>query len=305
MTHIKTAVFPVAGLGSRFLPITKTVPKEMLPLIDRPLISYAVEEAKSAGIEQLIFVSSPDKPMIEQYFQTNVKLENHLFQNRKNSKLRQVQLATLPDPFYKFVYQTSPRGLGHAVWTAREYLRDEPFAVILADDFIHAKKPCLAQMIERHAFTGGNMVATMDVGPQEISAYGCLDYTEIEGNCLKASGMVEKPTPEAAPSTQAVIGRYILQPSVLDELGKTKPGAGGEIQLTDAIAADCKNQQLWGLQFEGQRYDCGSKIGYLDAIMALALERADTAVAFRKVLRRQTQQNQNSRVRAAIAFGAY
>ncbi len=304
MTHIKTAIFPVAGLGSRFLPITKSVPKEMLPLIDRPLIQYAVDEAKSAGIENLIFVSSHDKPAIKHYFQTNAKLENHLFQNKKVANLRQVQLATLPELSYHFVYQNEPRGLGHAVWTAREYINDEPFAVILPDDFIHAEKSCLTQMIERHAKTGGNMVATMEVGAHEISAYGCLDYSEVDGNCLKANGMVEKPNAEDAPSTQAVVGRYILQPSVLEKLATTQPGAGGEIQLTDAIAADSKTEQLWGLQFQGQRYDCGNKIGYLDAITALALARADTAKGFRQVINRQTQRDQTTRIRAAISFGA-
>lgn len=305
MTHVKTAIFPVAGLGSRFLPITKSVPKEMLPLIDRPLIQYAVDEAKSAGIENLIFVSSPEKPAIEHYFQSNAKLENHLFLNKKITKLRQVQLATLPEPSYEFIYQDAPLGLGHAVWTAREFIKDEPFAVILPDDFIHAEKPCLAQMIEHHAKTGGNMVATMHVEPQEISAYGCLDFSEVNGSCLKARGMVEKPDAADAPSTQAVVGRYILQPSVLTKLAVTKPGAGNEIQLTDAIAADTKTVQLWGLQFDGQRYDCGNKIGYLDAITALALERSDTAKGFRKVIDRQSQRDQTTRARSAINFGAY
>ncbi len=279
MTHIKTAVFPVAGLGTRFLPITKSVPKEMLPLIDKPLIQYAVEEARASGIENFVFVSSPDKPALDDYFRTNFWLEDHLSSNNKTDALRLVRDASLSPKSFWVTHQTKALGLGHAIWTAKEFLRNEAFAVLLPDDFIHSDRSAIGQMIEAHARIGGNMVATMDVGRDAISAYGCLDVEARAGKCLNASGMVEKPSPEMAPSTHAVIGRYILQPSVLDKLAVTTPGAGGEIQLTDAIAADIAHNELWGYEFDGSRYDCGSKSGYLEATIAVALDRIDLAPA--------------------------
>jgi UTP--glucose-1-phosphate uridylyltransferase len=284
MSHIKTAIFPVAGMGTRFLPITKTVAKEMLPLIDKPLIQYAVEEALAAGIEQLIFVSSPEKVALEEYFKTNIKLEQHLFAKKKPDLLSAVQSATLTADQHHFVYQTVALGLGHAILQAKELIGDEPFAVILPDDFVHAETPCLQQMISDHAKSGGNMVATMDVGLNAISAYGCLDVIGQQGRRLRASGMVEKPKAADAPSTQAVIGRYILQPSVMKKLETTVKGAGGEIQLTDAIAADTVTTPLYGYQFEGTRYDCGSKAGFLEATVAVALSHPTLSKGFQNTL---------------------
>lgn len=284
MSHIKTAIFPVAGMGTRFLPITKTVAKEMLPLIDKPLIQYAVEEALAAGIEQLIFVSSPEKTALEDYFKSNIKLEQHLFSKKKTELLSAVQSATLPANDHHFVYQMEALGLGHAILQAKELIGDNPFAVILPDDFVQADKPCLKQMIEDHAKCGGNMVATMDVGEHAISAYGCLDVLSQTGRRLSAQGMVEKPAPEDAPSSQAVIGRYILQASVMTQLENTTEGAGGEIQLTDAIAADTETTPLFGYQFKGQRFDCGSKAGFLEATVAVALAHPSLSAGFRENL---------------------
>ncbi len=275
MSHIKTAVFPVAGMGTRFLPITKSVPKEMLPLIDKPLIQYAVEEARAAGIENFVFVSSPEKPALDDYFRTNYRLENYLASRGSTDALRQVQDVTLKPDTYWITHQIEARGLGHAVWTARAFLRNEPFAVLLPDDFIHSDRPAIGQMIDMHARIGGNMVASMDVGRDRISSYGCLDVEARAGRCLSAGLIVEKPSAAQAPSTHAVIGRYILQPSVLKHLENAAPGVKGEIQLTDAIAADSAKNELWGYEFEGKRYDCGSKAGFVEATIALAMQRED------------------------------
>jgi len=279
MSHISTAVFPVAGLGTRFLPITKSVPKEMLPLIDRPLIQYAVDEAREAEIENFVFVSSPAKPALNDYFRRDLRLEHYLSSRNKTEALRQVREVNLAPESHWVTYQTEALGLGHAIWMARAFIRDEAFAVILPDDFILSDRPAIGQMIEKHAQTGGNMVAAMNVPRAEISAYSCLDIEARAGRCLSASGIVEKPDSAAAPSTHAVIGRYILQASVLDRLETQAPGANGEIQLNDAIAADLERNMLWGYEFEGRRFDCGSKQGYVEATVALAQERADLALA--------------------------
>ena len=284
MSHIKTAVFPVAGLGTRFLPITKSVPKEMLPLIDKPLIQYAVEEARAAGIEKFVFVSSPEKTMLNDYFRTNLRLEDHLSSKNKSDALRLVRDINLSPKSFWVTYQTEALGLGHAIWTAKEFLKDEPFAVLLPDDFIYSDRSAIGQMIEAHAEIGGNMVATMEVEREAISSYGCLDVKSRSGRCLSALGMVEKPEMDKAPSTQAVIGRYILQPSVLDTLSTVNPDASGEIQLTDAIAADIVRNDLWGYEFDGQRYDCGTKIGYLEATIAVAMDRKELAPALYRSL---------------------
>lgn len=269
MSHVKTAIFPVAGLGTRFLPITKSMPKEMLPLIDKPILQYAVDEAKEAGIERFVFVSSPEKAGLEHYFQEHTKLEETLRARGKTKQLQAVQEPVLGNRL-KVVYQQEALGLGHAVWTARHLINNEPFAVILPDDVILGEKGCLAQMVEAHARTGGNMVATMDVGYDAISSYGCLDVIQSMGRTMRAKGLVEKPSAAKAPSSQAVVGRYILQPSVMDCAGQIGTGAGGEIQLTDAIAMDLQSSTLNGYMFDGQRYDCGSKIGYLQATLAVA-----------------------------------
>ena len=277
MTHIRKAIFPVAGLGTRFLPATKTVPKEMLPLIDRPLIQYAVDEARAAGIEEFIFITSPSKAALEGYFDGNSALESKLSTGGKDGLLADLLASNMPEGQHSFVRQAQPLGLGHAVRLAARLVGNEPFAVLLADDVIRADTPCLKQMVKAHADIGGNMVATMDVSRAATSSYGVLDIEHRFGRTVRARGMVEKPAPDDAPSTQAVVGRYILQPSVMTRLQGQGAGAGGEIQLTDAIAADLATTSLNGYHFEGQRFDCGSVAGYIEATLAFALARPDLA----------------------------
>lgn len=277
MTHIRKAIFPVAGLGTRFLPATKTIPKEMLPLIDRPLIQYAVDEARAAGIEEFIFITSSGKATLEGYFDCNTALEGKLLGAGNHNLLAQMYKSNMPEGQYAFVRQAQPLGLGHAVGLAARLVGDEPFAVILADDVIHAQVPCLQQMVAAHAEIGGNMVATMEIAREATSSYGVLDIEHRFGRTVRARGVVEKPAPADAPSTQAIVGRYILQPSVMKHLSGIAPGAGGEIQLTDAIAADLGTTLLNGYHFDGQRFDCGSVTGYIEATIALALTRPDLA----------------------------
>ncbi len=269
MNTLRTAVFPVAGLGTRFLPVTKSVPKELLPVHDRPLIEYAVDEARAAGIERFIFVNSRSKKALEDHFRAAPDLEADLAAKGKNSALEKVRQPVLGDAL-AVTYQDQPLGLGHAVLCARELVGDEAFAVLLPDDFLLCERPCLKQMVEAWRFTGGNMVATVDVGRDAISSYGCLDLTAQSGRLIAAKGMVEKPEADVAPSTHAVIGRYILQNSVMNALSHTTPGAGGEIQLTDAIVADTAFSRLFGLEFEGQRFDCGQPAGFAQATMTMA-----------------------------------
>lgn len=269
MNTLKTAVFPVAGLGTRFLPVTKSVPKELLPVHDRPLIEYAVEEARAAGIERFIFVSSRSKKALEDHFRPAPELEADLAAKGKLSALDKVRQPVLGDAL-SVAYQEQPLGLGHAVLCARELVGDEDFAVLLPDDFLLCERPCLKQMVEAWRFSGGNMVATVDVGRDAISNYGCLDLRSRSGRLMAAKGMVEKPDARHAPSTHAVIGRYILKNSVMGALARTSPGAGGEIQLTDAIAADSSSSRLFGLEFDGQRFDCGQPAGFAQATMTMA-----------------------------------
>jgi len=269
MKTLKTAIFPVAGLGTRFLPVTKSVPKELLPVHDRPLIEYAVDEARAAGIETFVFVNARSKTALEDHFRPSPALEAELEAKGKQDALAKVRRPLLGDAL-KIVYQDQPLGLGHAVSCAADYVGDEAFAVLLPDDFLLCDRPCLKQMVEAWRFSGGNMVATVDVGREAISAYGCLDVTHNSGRLYAAKGMVEKPECQQAPSTHAVIGRYILQGSVMRALAQTKPGAGGEIQLTDAIAADSETSKLFGFEFEGQRFDCGQPVGFAQAAMTVA-----------------------------------
>ena len=283
---VRTAVFPVAGLGTRFLPATKSVPKEMLPLIDKPLIQYGIDEARAAGITDFVFVTAKGKSALEDYFDSASELERTLERSGKSDLLAALETSTMPSGAIAYVRQQEALGLGHAVWCARRLVGDEPFAVILPDDIIAGEKPCLAQMVEAYAQAGGgSMVATVDVPREQTASYGVLDVEEERGRLVKARGMVEKPRPEAAPSTLAVIGRYILSPAVMQALADTKKGAGGEIQLTDAIAAQIGGPEpVYGFRFEGTRYDCGSKRGYLQATVALALARQDVGPDFRRYL---------------------
>ncbi len=270
------AIFPVAGLGTRFLPATKSIPKEILSLVDRPLIQYAIDEARAAGIKEFIFVTSRGKGALEDYFDSAPQLEASLQQHGKKDLLRILKRTTMESGEIAYVRQREALGLGHAVWCARRLIANEPFAVILPDDVIAAEKPCLQQMVEAYADTGGNMVAAMEVPAANASAYGLLDVRAHTGRLMSVKGMVEKPEPHEAPSNVAVIGRYILSPSVLGNLNRRKSGAGGEIQLTDAIAAEIeKSDNVYGYQFEGRRFDCGSKAGFLQATVAFGLERED------------------------------
>ncbi len=285
---VRTAVFPVAGMGTRFLPATKSIPKEMLPLVDRPLIQYAIDEARAAGIKEFIFVTARGKSALEDYFDSAPMLEQKLEQDGKQDLLDEVRNATMPSGSIAYIRQQEALGLGHAVWCARRLIADEPFAVILPDDVITSDKPCLQQMVEGYDAhgQGGCMVAAMEVAAQDTRKYGVIDVAEDLGALVSAKGLVEKPDPETAPSRLAVIGRYILSPAVMDNLSHMKKGAGGEIQLTDAIAAQTEGPEpVFGFRFEGQRFDCGSKSGYLQATIAMALARDDLNDEFADYLR--------------------
>ena len=275
--RVTKAVFPVAGLGTRFLPATKSIPKEIMTLVDRPLIQYAIDEARAAGIEEFIFVTSRGKSALEDYFDKAPQLEAELRAKGKDELLELLQSTDMESGGIAYIRQDKPLGLGHAVWCARRLIAsDEPFAVILPDDVIEGETPCLAQMVEAHAETGGSMVAAMEVPRERIKSYGVLDCESDDGALVKVRGMVEKPAPEAAPSNLAVIGRYILTPQVLETLGTMKAGAGGEVQLTDAIAAEIGGADgVYGYRFRGQRFDCGSKSGFLQATVAFALSRPE------------------------------
>ena len=281
---VTKAVFPVAGLGTRFLPATKSIPKEIMTLVDRPLIQYAIDEARAAGIKEFIFVTSRGKSALEDYFDHSPELESTLRKAGKAALLEILKETNMDSGAIAYLRQNRPMGLGHAVWCARRLIGDEPFAVLLPDDVIAAEKPCLQQMIEAYEQTGGNMVAAMEVAPARASSYGVLDIEEDLGAIVRVKGMVEKPTAEEAPSNLAVIGRYILSPKVLTNLNKLKQGAGGEIQLTDAIAEEAKSGNVFGYRFRGQRYDCGSKAGFLQATVAFALARPDLRDEFGEYL---------------------
>ncbi len=272
---VTKAVFPVAGLGTRFLPATKSIPKEIMTLVDRPLIQYAIDEARAAGIEEFIFVTSRGKSALEDYFDHAPVIEAELRQKGKQDLLDVLSATDMASGAIAYVRQQKALGLGHAVWCARRLIGDEPFAVLLPDDVIAAEKPCLQQMVEAYEQTGGNMVAAMEVPPEKTSAYGVLDVAEDMGSIVKVRGMVEKPPVDKAPSNLAVIGRYILTPRVLSNLDHPTKGAGGEIQLTDAIAQEVGASGVFGFRFRGQRYDCGSKAGFLQATVAFGLARDD------------------------------
>ena len=273
---VTKAIFPVAGLGTRFLPATKSVPKEIMTLVDRPLIQYAIDEARAAGIKEFIFVTSRGKGALEDYFDHSPTLEQELRKKGKDKLLDILKSTNMDSGAIAYIRQHKALGLGHAVWCARRLIANEPFAVILPDDVIAAEKPCLQQMVEAYEETGGNMVAAMEVPPEKASAYGVLDVKEDMGNMVSVGGMVEKPSEDEAPSNLAVIGRYILTPDILGNLNRIKTGAGGEIQLTDAIAAELQEERpVYGYRFRGQRFDCGSKSGFLQATIAFGLARDD------------------------------
>lgn len=269
---VKKIVLPVAGLGTRFLPATKAIPKEMLPVLDKPLIQYAVEEALAAGIEDIILVTGRNKQVMEDHFDHAYELEKILQEKGKHEALEISRSMLLEEGRISYVRQMRPLGLGHAIWCARKLVGNEPFAVALPDDLIIGKPGALKQMVDAYASLGGNIVATMNVSREDTSKYGVITPGSREGNHIAVEGLVEKPHPSDAPSTQAVVGRYILQPEVMEHLNKKAVGAGGEIQLTDAMAELIGQQPFHALEFAGERFDCGSKIGWLTANMKMASE---------------------------------
>lgn len=291
MSKIRKAVFPVAGMGTRFLPATKSIPKEMLPLVDRPLIQFAIDEAREAGITEFIFVTAAGKGALEDYFDIAEKLETRLMAANKTDALDVLAMTNMAEGEAVILRQCKPLGLGHAVRQAKHLIGNEPFAVLLPDDVIQAGRGALAQMVDAYAEVGGHMVAAMDVPRKMTASYGVLDVAEVSGRLASAQGVVEKPRPDVAPSTLAVVGRYILAPSIFDRLANQGPGAGGELQLTDAINADLVNVPVSGFQFDGTRYDCGSVQGYLQAITAFALARPDLQSDFAKFLRKYVAQH--------------
>jgi len=283
---VRKVVFPVAGLGTRFLPATKAIPKEMLPLVDKPLLQHAVEEAREAGIEEFVFVTGGGKRAIEDHFDADFEL-NRFLEAKGNAEGLAAVLATELAPGKLFyTRQQQPLGLGHAVWCARAVIGDDPFAIILPDDYVLAAKGCLKQMVEAYDEVGGNIVAVEDVPREATNRYGILKIGSDDGRLVVVDGMVEKPKPEDAPSTLSIIGRYILQPEVMGILSNPRRGAGGEIQLTDAMAQLIGHQPFHGLRFTGTRFDCGGKVGFLEATIAHALTRPDMADKVKELLRK-------------------
>ncbi len=286
---VRKVVFPVGGLGTRFLPATKSMPKEMLPVVDKPLIHYAFEEARAAGCDQFIFVTGRNKHAIADHFDHVYELQSVLSNKNKQKELEQTSDWLPPAGNVITVRQQEPLGLGHAVWCARHLIGDEPFAVILADDMVLSGVPCLKQMVQAQEKCGGNMLGVMDVPREQTKSYGIVDYDTKartgDERLVKARGLVEKPEPDKAPSTLSIIGRYILQPEVFGILENQKPGAGKEIQLTDAINALIGKEDVFGYRFDGVRYDCGSLTGFVAANVAYALDRKETRDSMREELK--------------------
>ena len=282
---LRKAVLPVAGLGTRFLPATKALAKEMLPVVDKPLIQYAVEEARAAGIEQFCFVTGRGKTALVEHFDIAFELEATLRDRNRTEALAQLDSMRISPGSILTVRQQVPLGLGHAIWCARAFIGDDPFAILLPDDLILSETPCLAQLAAAYRETGGNVVAVVDVPREHTNRYGILKTGADNGKLVEVLGLVEKPAPADAPSTLSVIGRYILMPEVIGHLAKMERGAGNEIQLTDGMAKLIGNQPFHGLRYEGKRFDCGDKAGYLEAQIAFALKRPDLAGAVREFLK--------------------
>ena len=284
--HIRKAVFPVGGLGTRLLPATKAIPKEMLTVIDKPLIQYAVEEARAAGVEQFIFVLGRSKSAIEDYFDACEEFQTTPQGFSADDQVVNVASSILPPAQIVYTRQQMPLGLGHAVWCARNLVGRAPFAVLLVDDVILADKPCLQQLIEVHAETDANVVAAVDVPREDTHRFGMLDIESDDGTLVKVKGVVEKPDPALAPSTTSITGRYILKPEIFDCLSYVRPGAGNEIQLTDGLGELLRHgQPLYGVRFKGSRFDCGDRAGLLQANIAFALTRRELASTVREMLR--------------------
>lgn len=283
---VKKAVFPVAGLGTRFLPATKASPKEMLPLIDKPLVQYVVEEAVASGIEQILFVTGRGKRTIEDHFDISVELEAHLSDKGKNKELSRVrEIAEMVNIFY--VRQRQALGLGHAILCARDFVGQEPFAVLLGDDIIDSERPCLGQLLDVFETHKGSVLALEKVPLENISSYGCVRANQVEERVFDVVDMVEKPKREEAPSDMAIIGRYVLTPRIFDILEQQEPGKGGEIQLTDAILRLSREEKVYGCLFEGLRHDCGDKLGFLKATVDMALKREEFRTEFEAYLRQR------------------
>jgi len=281
---IRKAVFPVAGLGTRFLPATKAIPKELLPIVDRPLIQYAVDEAREAGIEQMIFVTGRGKTSLVEHFDIAYELETTMTERGKDLSVLEPTRFT-PGNLIT-VRQQVPMGLGHAIWCARAIVGDEPFAILLPDELMVGKPGCLAQMVEAYEQVGGNLISVLEVPPEEVSSYGVIDPGQAHGALTEVRGLVEKPPVDLAPSNKIISGRYILQPEVMRTLEGQEKGAGGEIQLTDAMARMIGDQPFHAVTFDGQRYDCGSKTGFVEATLALALDRDDIGADVRRIAQR-------------------
>jgi UTP--glucose-1-phosphate uridylyltransferase len=281
---VKKAIFPVAGMGTRFLPATKSSPKEMLPLIDKPLVQYVVEEAVAAGIEQILFVTGRGKRAIEDHFDNSTELEMHLEEKGKKKTLQKMRdIADMVEIFY--VRQKKALGLGHAILCGRDFVGDEPFAVLLGDDIIDSQVPCLKQLLDVFDERNGSVLALEKVPMENISSYGCVRASRLAERVFQVTDMVEKPTPEEAPSDMAIIGRYVLTPRIFAILAQQEAGKGGEIQLTDAILKLSKEENVYGCLFEGLRHDCGDKLGFLKATVDMALKREEFRVEFEMYLR--------------------
>lgn len=281
---VRKAVFPVAGLGTRFLPATKAIPKEMLPIVDRPLIQYAVDEAREAGIEQLVFVTGRGKTAIVEHFDTAYELEDTM--GSRGKSLSVLEPTRIQPGNLVTVRQQVPMGLGHAIWCARAVIGDEPFAIFLPDELMIGKTGCMKQMVDAYNKVGGNLISVLEVPREEVSSYGVIAPGASEGNLTQVTGLVEKPKVEVAPSNLIISGRYILQPEVMGVLETQEKGAGGEIQLTDAMAQMIGQQPFHAVTFDGKRYDCGSKVGFVEATLALALEREDMGADIRAMAKR-------------------
>lgn len=282
---IKTAVFPVAGLGTRFLPATKAIPKELLPIVDRPLIQYAVDEAREAGIEQIVFVTGRGKTAIVEHFDVAYELEHTMSERGKDMSALDPTRATPGDIIT--VRQQVPLGLGHAIWCARAVVGDDPFAILLPDELMVGEPGCMKQMVEAYNEVGGNLISVLEVPHDEVSSYGVIaPGAQVSDTLTEVTGLVEKPARDQAPSNKIISGRYILQPEVMRVLETQGPGAGGEVQLTDAMAQMIGNQPFHAVTFAGNRYDCGSKLGFVEATLALALDREDMGAEVRAMAER-------------------
>lgn len=282
---VRKAVMPVAGLGTRVLPATKAIPKEMLPVVDRPAIQYVVDEALEAGVEHIVFVTGRNKGAIEDYFDRAYELETTLQEKKKADVLDELQARLLKPGAASFVRQQAPLGLGHAIWCARDIIGNEPFAILLPDVIVKAKRSCLAQMVDAYDKVGGNIIAVDQVPEDRVSSYGVIAPKGRDGNIIEMSGMVEKPPRDEAPSNLKITGRYILQPEIFGLLEDQGAGAGGEIQLTDAMARLMEKQVFHAVEFEGQDYDCGSKAGYFEAVLAHAIDHDEIGAEARAMIK--------------------